>query len=81
MKGQTAAKISFVHSLFPPFHAQSSKDMLRSFSRDFLAGEGDITRHLSFLGYNVTIDQKPLDEFDYAVTNMVSDLKDGVRLW
>ena len=55
--------------------------MLRSFSRDFLAGEGDITRHLGYLGYTVSQDQKPLDEFDYAVTNMATDLKDGVRLW
>ena len=60
---------------------QMSKDMLTAFSRDFLAGEGDIIKHLGYLGYKVTHQQTPLDEFDFAVTNIAVDLKCGIRLW
>jgi abnormal spindle-like microcephaly-associated protein len=66
------------------FHKDSkfkqSKDVVTAFSRDFLAGEGDVVKHLGFLGYNLTHKQTALDEFDYAVTNLALDLKDGVRL-
>ena len=51
-----------------------------SFSRDYFSGEGDITKHLSYLGYKVDHVQKAIDEFDFAVTNLAVDLKDGVRL-
>ena len=61
--------------------SQQTRDILISFSRDYLAGEGDITKHLSYLGYTVSRKQTPLEEFDYAVTNLAVDLRDGVRLW
>ena len=54
--------------------------MLIEFSRDYLAGEGDITRHLGYLGYQIKHTQTAIDEFDYAVTNLATDLKDGIRL-
>jgi hypothetical protein len=60
---------------------QTSREMLTSFSRDFLSGEGDIVKHLAYLGYKVVHQQVPLDEFDYAVTNIAMDLRCGVRLW
>ncbi|XP_033114872.1 abnormal spindle-like microcephaly-associated protein homolog [Anneissia japonica] len=59
---------------------KSSRMLLLSFSREYLKGEGDVTRHLSFLGYCVTHKQTPLDEFDFAVTNIATDLRCGVRL-
>ena len=66
------------------FHKDSktkqSKDLVLAFSRDFLAGEGDIVKHLAYLGFNLTHKQTILDEYDYAVTNLAVDLKDGVRL-
>ena len=62
------------------FLFQTSRDILISFSRDFLAGEGDITKHLGYMGYMVTHQQKALDEYDYAVETLASDLRDGVRL-
>lgn len=62
------------------FTLQASKDFLLQFSRDYLAGEGDITRHLSYLGYKVTYTQTALDEFDFAVTKLAVDLRDGLRL-
>lgn len=60
---------------------QASRDMLVAFSRDFLSGEGDVIKHLAYLGYKVSQVQVPLDEFDYAVTNIAVDLRCGVRLW
>jgi len=53
---------------------------LLAFSRDYLRGEGDVTRHLSYLGYTVTHVQTVLDEYDYAVSNLAVDLRDGLKL-
>lgn len=33
---------------------QSSRELLQLFSRKYLAGEGDIVRHLSLIGYSAT---------------------------
>ena len=46
----------------------------------FLQGVGDITKHLAHLGYTVSHRQSFLDEFDFAVTNLPTDLRCGVRL-
>lgn len=54
--------------------------MLLAFSRDYLRGEGDVTRHLSHFGYIVTHVQTVLDEYDYAVSNLAVDLRDGLKL-
>ncbi|NXC42501.1 ASPM protein, partial [Penelope pileata] len=59
---------------------KTSKDVLLAISRDFLSGEGDLSRHLGFLGLPVSHIQTPLDEFDFAVTNLAVDLQCGIRL-
>ncbi|NXF04908.1 ASPM protein, partial [Smithornis capensis] len=59
---------------------KASKDLLLAFSRDFLSGEGDLSRHLGFLGLPVCHVQTPLHEFDFAVTNLAVDLQCGIRL-
>uniref|UniRef100_A0A672R886 Abnormal spindle microtubule assembly n=1 Tax=Sinocyclocheilus grahami TaxID=75366 RepID=A0A672R886_SINGR len=59
---------------------KSSKDLLLAFSRDFLCGEGILSRHLSHLGLAVSHVQTPLDEFNFAVKNLAVDLKCGIRL-
>ena len=59
---------------------QSSRDLLLNFSRDYLKGEGDLTRHLSYLGYTVGHTQSWLDEYNYAVTILATDLRDGLKL-
>ncbi|XP_028394821.1 abnormal spindle-like microcephaly-associated protein homolog [Dendronephthya gigantea] len=59
---------------------KSSRFLLLSFSRDYLKGEGDVTKHLGLLNYIVTHEQIPLDEMDYAVTNLAVDLRDGLRI-
>ncbi|PNI34670.1 ASPM isoform 4 [Pan troglodytes] len=59
---------------------KASKEILLAFSRDFLSGEGDLSRHLGLLGLPVNHVQTPFDEFDFAVTNLAVDLQCGVRL-
>nr|XP_040134478.1 abnormal spindle-like microcephaly-associated protein [Ictidomys tridecemlineatus] len=59
---------------------KASKEILLAFSRDFLSGEGDLSRHLGFLGLPVSHVQTPFDEFDFSVTNLAVDLQCGVRL-
>ncbi|MBZ3875905.1 Abnormal spindle-like microcephaly-associated protein-like protein [Sciurus carolinensis] len=59
---------------------EASKEILLAFSRDFLSGEGDLSRHLGLLGLPVSHVQTPFDEFDFSVTNLAVDLQCGVRL-
>ncbi|KAJ8300165.1 hypothetical protein KUTeg_021684 [Tegillarca granosa] len=59
---------------------KTTKSILIEFSRDYLSGEGDITRHLAYLGYVVSHSQTAMDEFDFAVSNLATDLRDGIRL-
>eukprot|EP01038_Epipyxis_sp_PR26KG_P007565 gene7565-10306_t len=59
---------------------KSSKEVIASFCRYFLRGEGDVIRHLGLIGYNVTFVQSYVDEYEYTITNLAVDLRDGVRL-
>ena len=59
---------------------KESRSILLTFSREVLSGIGDITKVLRSYGYVVKHKQTYLDEFDYAVKDMSSDLRDGVRL-
>ncbi|KAG7487587.1 hypothetical protein MATL_G00025270 [Megalops atlanticus] len=59
---------------------KTSKDLLLAFSRDFLSGEGILSRHLGHLGFSVSHAQTPLDEFNFAVKNLAVDLKCGIRI-
>merc|ERR1712227_246764 len=59
---------------------KSSRELLLQFAKDYLAGEGDITKHLAYMDYVVFHKQTKLDEFDFAVTSIKTDLRCGVRL-
>jgi abnormal spindle-like microcephaly-associated protein len=60
---------------------KSSKDIAQRLSKLCLAGEGDINRRLdSITKFQLTHSQYPLDDFDYQITNLAIDLRDGVRL-
>ena len=39
-----------------------------------------MTRHLMLLGYSVSCKQSALDEYNFAVSNLATDLRDGIRL-
>ncbi|GBG26415.1 Abnormal spindle-like microcephaly-associated protein-like [Hondaea fermentalgiana] len=60
---------------------KSSADMLINFAKEFLAGEGNVLRHLqNSCAYTLHHEQRKLDEFDFRVTNLAVDLRDGLRL-
>ena len=50
------------------------------FSNIFLSGEGDVTRHLSLLGFSLHYSQNIIDEIEYRVNRLEVDLRDGVML-
>jgi abnormal spindle-like microcephaly-associated protein len=59
---------------------KSSCALLVNFCRDFMFGEANVIKHLFRLGINVTYKQKLIDEYDFGVTNLASDIRDGIRL-
>jgi abnormal spindle-like microcephaly-associated protein len=54
--------------------------MLLTFAKWYLSGEGDFVRRLAFLDYTVSVEQSELDEFDFSVKCLATDLCDGIRL-
>ncbi len=59
---------------------KSSKAVLLAFCRDFLSAEGDFIKHLSRIGLHVSYIQDPIDELEFHVTNLATDLRDGCCL-
>lgn len=59
---------------------KESRMILIKFSSLVLGGIGDIIKVLRIAGYVVKHKQSYLEEFDYAVHDMNTDLRDGVRL-
>ncbi|EDQ84203.1 uncharacterized protein MONBRDRAFT_13032 [Monosiga brevicollis MX1] len=59
---------------------KATNEFLVLLSRELLKGEGDVVKHLSYLGYVVQSRQTYLDEYNFQVTNLAEDLRDGVRL-
>lgn len=59
---------------------KESREILLSFSREVLSGVGDVTKMLRTHNYVLTYRQTYIEEYDYAVTNIRYDLRDGVRL-
>lgn len=59
---------------------KESREIIIGFTRELIAGIGDITKHLRPLGYVVSHKQSYLDEYKYAVHNIALDIRDGVRL-
>ncbi|XP_066596221.1 protein abnormal spindle [Prorops nasuta] len=59
---------------------KDSRSILLTFSREVLSGIGDITKVLRAYNYIVHHKQTYLEEYDYAVTELSTDLRDGVRL-
>jgi len=59
---------------------KSSEQVLLAFSRHFLSGEGNFMKHLARVGLKVSYKQEPIEEIDFAVSNLAIDLRDGVRV-
>lgn len=59
---------------------RTSREILLRFSRDLLAGVGDVTKILRGYDYVLTHQQTYIDEYEYEVADIRQDLRDGVRL-
>ncbi|KAH9279083.1 Fatty acid-binding -like protein 1 [Echinococcus granulosus] len=59
---------------------RSGIEVCQSLGRIYLSRETNLARSLAILGANLSVVQKPLDEFDFTVTNLAVDLRDGLRL-
>ncbi|VEU37479.1 unnamed protein product [Pseudo-nitzschia multistriata] len=61
-------------------NVKSTRDVLITICRECLSAEGDITKHLSRIGLKVSYIQDPIDEVNFQVANLATDLRDGVLL-
>ncbi|KAI9817773.1 MAG: hypothetical protein M1827_000892 [Pycnora praestabilis] len=59
---------------------KSTAAVLHALSGLLLPSLGDITRPLGHLNYQFSCVQYPLQEYTYIITNLATDLRDGVRL-
>lgn len=59
---------------------KSSQDFLHILCRDYISGIGHLPKYLAQVGVTVSFQQDPLDELEFTVSNLASDLRDGVRL-
>lgn len=59
---------------------KSSNSVLQNLGRLLLQSVGDITKPLGHLNYYVKHSQGPLEEYQYCIKNVATDLRDGVLL-
>ncbi len=59
---------------------KSSKEFLAILCRDYLYGIGSVFKQLALLGISVEHEQTCMDELDFSITNLATDLRDGVVL-
>lgn len=59
---------------------KSSLGVLTELCATLLPFIGDVHRSLSHLNYHLLHTQFPLSEYDYKISNLATDLRDGVRL-
>lgn len=59
---------------------KATKDILNALSRIVLHGQGNFARHLERQGLKVEYKQSTIDELDFRITNLATDLRDGSRL-
>ncbi|KAJ6223782.1 hypothetical protein RDWZM_002327 [Blomia tropicalis] len=59
---------------------KSTRDILVAFSREYITGVGDITKAVRNSGIQIEHIQNPIEEVNFRVDNLRTDLRDGVRL-
>ena len=65
----------------PNAKLKSTRTIIVEFARSFLSGRvGDLFKHLQSLGAQMSHVQTALNEYDFNVTCLASDLRDGARL-
>jgi len=63
----------------PSAKIKTSADMIRTFLKGSLFGEGDTVKQLEYMGYVLRYAQGVVNEFDYSTTNLMVDFRDGIR--
>nr|XP_027195903.1 abnormal spindle-like microcephaly-associated protein homolog [Dermatophagoides pteronyssinus] len=59
---------------------KSSRDIIISFSREYITGVGDITKSLRNVGIHLEHVQQPIEEFNFTASILSKDLRCGLRL-
>ena len=59
---------------------KSSEAVIKTLGEILLPSYGDLMRPLRHLRYDISVAQHPLEEFNYKVENIATDLRDGIRL-
>ncbi|KAL4928524.1 putative calmodulin-binding protein Sha1 [Aspergillus undulatus] len=59
---------------------KSSAAVLQALGRFLLPSCGDVGKAVAQLDVQLTYEQHPLEEYEYEITNLAVDLRDGVRL-
>ncbi|KAI9043054.1 putative calmodulin-binding protein Sha1 [Aspergillus affinis] len=59
---------------------KSSSAVIRGLGRFLLPSSGDVVKALNHLDCHLTYEQRPLQEYEYRISNLAVDLRDGVRL-
>jgi abnormal spindle-like microcephaly-associated protein len=59
---------------------KSSETIVKELGTILLPSYGDLMRPLKYLKYEVSVVQQPLEEYNFVVTNLAVDLRDGIRL-
>jgi abnormal spindle-like microcephaly-associated protein len=64
----------------PSSPLKSSSVVLQALARFLLPSSGDILKTLGRLNYSPVYEQSPIQEYEYQMSNLAVDLRDGVRL-
>lgn len=59
---------------------KSTRDILVAFAREYITGVGDITKALRNIGVDLVHVQLPIEQFNFTINKLASDIRDGVRL-
>ncbi|KAL4806906.1 hypothetical protein BDV18DRAFT_138458 [Aspergillus unguis] len=80
-KARSCSKTSLSGCLFlASSQYKSSFAVLKALARFLLPSCGDVGKALAQLDCHLTYEQHPLEEYDYEMSNLAVDLRDGVRL-
>ncbi|OJD24887.1 hypothetical protein ACJ73_03750 [Blastomyces percursus] len=80
-RARSSSETTLPRCLFTPSSKfKSSAAVLQGLGNILLPSVGDINRRLSHLGCQVVYKQHPLQEYDYHISNLAVDLRDGILL-
>ncbi|KAL4912021.1 hypothetical protein BDW62DRAFT_195601 [Aspergillus aurantiobrunneus] len=80
-KARTGPEASLSRCLFlssSPY--KSSLAVLQALARFLLPSCGDVSKAIAQVNCHLTYDQHPLQEYEYEISNLAVDMRDGVRL-